>query len=102
VATLERADQEPASVSIEKKTLSDGSTAWLARVRAPDGARRSKQFKRKVDALDWESEHRLDLRRGSWIDPQAGRITAAARYARNSLATSVLATRLAGREATRS
>lgn len=62
--------------NIKTKTLADGKTkAYLVRWVDPDGNHRSKQFARQKDAKDHAADVNKDLRRGSYIDPDAGNIT---------------------------
>ena len=51
------------------------TTSWQARYTAPDGHERSKRFARKIDAERWIDTNTADIARGSWVDPDAGRIT---------------------------
>ncbi len=48
---------------------------WQARYRGPDGRERSKRFDRKVDAENWLTTNGADLVRGTWVDPDAGRVS---------------------------
>lgn len=50
-------------------------TGWRARWRTPDGASRSKNFKRKVDAERFLTTVESSKFAGSYIDPAAGRVT---------------------------
>jgi hypothetical protein len=43
--------------------------------RGPDGRERSKRFDRKVDAENWLTTNGADLVRGTWVDPDAGRVS---------------------------
>lgn len=61
--------------SILEKQLKDGSRAYLVRFRTPDGDARSKQFKRKRDAVAYASVVEVDRMTGALIDPHLGRIT---------------------------
>ncbi len=47
---------------------------WLARYRDDAGRSRSKVFDRKFDAQQFLDEVATDIKRGSWIDPRAGRM----------------------------
>jgi hypothetical protein len=62
-------------VSITKRTLKDGRTAYLARKRFPDGKRRSRQFALKRDAQAWLDAQGADISRDDWIDPAGGKVT---------------------------
>ena len=56
----------------------DGSRAlltWRARYIGADGKERSKTFKRKVDAERWVTRQEAAKAAGTWVDPEAGRIT---------------------------
>ncbi|MGH8907275.1 MAG: tyrosine-type recombinase/integrase [Egibacteraceae bacterium] len=57
--------------SIQKRP--DGK--WRARYRDPDGRERAKHFARKIDAQRWLTAIEADLLRGSYVDPDAGKIT---------------------------
>lgn len=47
--------------------------SWQVRFRDQAGRQRAKNFKRRVDAEAFHNETRTRLRRGSYIDPDAGR-----------------------------
>lgn len=51
------------------------TTSWQARYTAPDGRERTKRFERKVDAEKWVSANSADVVRGSWVDPNLGKVT---------------------------
>lgn len=51
-----------------------GKIRWRARIATPDGTERSKTFDRKVDAERWLVDQESARARGTWVDPQAGRI----------------------------
>jgi integrase len=48
---------------------------WLARWRDPDGAQRSASFDRKSDAERVERARTVDVHRGDYVDPRAGKVT---------------------------
>lgn len=48
---------------------------WQARYRDPDGRQVSKSFRRKIDAQRWLTSVESSKLDGSYIDPQAGRVT---------------------------
>ena len=48
---------------------------WQARYRGPDGHERSKRFDRKVDAENWLTTNGADTVAGTWVDPDAGRVS---------------------------
>ncbi len=50
-------------------------TGWRARYRAPDGASRSRTFRRKVDAERFVTIVEASKLTGSYVDPLAGRLT---------------------------
>ncbi|GAB2474485.1 tyrosine-type recombinase/integrase [Xylanimonas ulmi] len=58
----------------EKRTR-NGKTRWLARYRDPEGKQRSKTFDRQVDAQTFLDETVVSVRRGTYLDPDAGRET---------------------------
>lgn len=45
---------------------------FIARYYGPDGKQRSKSFDREGKAKDWLAARELEVRRGDWIDPEAG------------------------------
>ena len=54
---------------------------WRARYVDDDGRERSKQFARKIDAQRWlDNDVTAKLATGTYIDPDAGRVTVAAVY----------------------
>lgn len=48
---------------------------WQATYRDPSRHERTKTFDRKVDAERWLAEQTVEVGRGTWIDPSAGRVT---------------------------
>ena len=68
--------------SIRKKTLSNGSTAYLVRFRASDGSERSKQFHRRRDAEAYAHSIEVDRFQGTAVDPRRGRTTVEAWFDR--------------------
>ncbi|GAC1325993.1 MAG: hypothetical protein NVSMB13_10070 [Mycobacteriales bacterium] len=48
---------------------------WRARYRDHDGKERSAHFRRKIDAEGWQAERRAELRRGTHLDPAAGKVS---------------------------
>lgn len=63
----------------------DGVVTWQARYREPGGRQRKKSFRRKVDAERFITSLEADKLRGSYIDPDAGKISLRA-YAEQWLA----------------
>ena len=61
--------------SVVDKQLSDGSKAYLVRFRTADGKQRSKQFKRRRDALAFANVTEVDRQHGTLVDPRLVRIT---------------------------
>jgi integrase len=59
---------------------------WQARYRGPDGKERARHFDRKVDAQRWLDTNGADLARGTWVDPDAGKVTFA-NYAKTWMTT---------------
>jgi integrase len=51
---------------------------WRVRYLAPDGMERGRSFDRKLDADRFRATVEADLLRGTYVDPEAGRITLAA------------------------
>lgn len=60
---------------IVKVTLKSGKTRYRVRYRTPDYRMRSRTFDRKRDAEEFEAEMRREVRQGTFIDPQKGRMT---------------------------
>ena len=58
--------------SIEKRKRS-GKVSYRVIYRDPDGRQRSQSFARRVDADAFRASVEIDLRRGSYVDPEAGR-----------------------------
>lgn len=50
------------------------NVAWQARYWGPDGRQRTKRFARKVDAEQWLNENGAAISKGTWIDPDAGKV----------------------------
>jgi integrase len=48
---------------------------WRVRYLDPDGRERSKSFARKLDAENFQTQVDADLLRGTYLDPDAGRMT---------------------------
>ncbi|MGD9754547.1 MAG: site-specific integrase, partial [Acidimicrobiia bacterium] len=61
--------------SVVKRTLSDGSAAYLVRYRTPGGQQRSKQFGRRREADHFANAVEVDRAQGTLIDPRLGRLT---------------------------
>lgn len=57
-------------MSVKKRP--DGQ--WRARYRDAAGKEHAKHFARKTDAEAWEQAQRTSVRRGTHVDPQAGRV----------------------------
>jgi integrase/DNA-binding transcriptional ArsR family regulator len=51
-----------------------GRTRFLVRYRDPSGKQRARTFVSKKAAIDYEAEVRTDMRRGAYLDPQAGQM----------------------------
>lgn len=65
--------------SIEKYALKDGSVRWQVRYRDLDGRqRKSKGHTTKREASLFAAKLDVDQAKGSWIDPQAGKVTVGA------------------------
>lgn len=61
---------------VRAKTARHGTgKRWQARYQDPDGRERTKDFARKVDAERFLTTVTSDVLRGSYVDPDAGRIT---------------------------
>jgi len=52
-----------------------GGRRWRVRYADPDGKERNRSFDKKVDAERFRTQVEADVLRGSYIDPDAGRIT---------------------------
>lgn len=64
-------------MSISKRTTSRGEARYDVRYRGPDGKERSKTFRTRRDARDFENDQRVAMRKGTWTDPRAGRVSLA-------------------------
>lgn len=53
----------------------DVERRWQARCRAPEGAERTRTFRRKVDAQRWLDEVTADIVTGRYVNPKAGKVT---------------------------
>jgi len=58
---------------VEKRTQS-GTVRWRARYRSPEGLERSRTFVRKIDAEQFLAQMEVDKARGSWVDPNLGKV----------------------------
>lgn len=63
---------------IQKRTYTSRggkrTTSWQARYVGPDGKERTRRFGRKVDAERWLDGLVGDMARGTWIDPDGGKV----------------------------
>lgn len=50
------------------------TTSWQARYVGPDGKERTRRFARKVDAERWLDTVGGDIARGTWVDPEGGKV----------------------------
>lgn len=57
------------------KRIQAGKVTWRARYRDPEGRQRSKSFDRKVDAQSFLDDVHADMRRGRYIDVDAGKVS---------------------------
>ena len=64
-------------LSYRSRRTGKNTFVYQARYIAPDGRERTKRFDRKVDAERWLDANGADLARGTWVDPEAGRIMVA-------------------------
>lgn len=62
-------------MSIERRTRPSGSKFYLVRLRRPDGKQYTRSFNTKREAQAFEATELADRARGTWLDPQAGRMT---------------------------
>jgi integrase len=62
--------------SIERRQIR-GQERFLVRYRDPSGKQKARTFGSEKAALDYEAEVRTDMRRGAYLDPQAGQIKVA-------------------------
>ena len=58
-----------------EKRMRNGKVRWYARYRDPDGKQRAKAFDRQVDAQAFLDDLHAAMRRGRYLDPDAGRVT---------------------------
>jgi integrase len=73
-----------------KRAGRKGGKRWRVRFTGPDGKERSRSFDRKADAERFMVTTAADVTRGSWLDPDAGKVTLQA-YAAGWLKTRRLA-----------
>jgi hypothetical protein len=59
--------------SIEERHVR-GQDRFLVRYRDPSGKQKARTFKSRKEAADYEAEVRTDMRRGAYLDPQAGQM----------------------------
>lgn len=59
------------------KRRSDRGNRWEVRYRDPEGKQRARLYDRKVDAERFAATTTADMIRGTYIDPEAGRVTLA-------------------------
>jgi integrase len=63
---------------ITKRTTASGEARYHVEYRTPDGARRSRTFRRRKDAEAFHRTVETDISDGGWIDPNAGKVTLSA------------------------
>lgn len=69
------------SGSVEKYTLKDGSIRWMARYRTSEGTqKKSKGHLTKREATLYLADVQVKQATGTWIDPQAGKVTVGSLY----------------------
>jgi hypothetical protein len=61
--------------SIQKITLSDGTTTWIVRWKTPERQSRKKAFDRKPHAIRFKTPVEHSVLSGTYVDPKDGRIT---------------------------
>ena len=61
--------------SIQDRRSERPDKGWRVRYRGADGRQRSQSFARKSDAVKFAATTEADLTRGSWVDPNAGKVT---------------------------
>lgn len=62
-------------MSIHRRKTKKGETRYDVRLYRPDGQEYSKTFRTRKEAERFQATERADRARGTWLDPQAGRIT---------------------------
>ena len=60
---------------INKRRTKGGEWRYEVRYRAPDGKEHSKTCRTRRDAERFEAQTRVDVARGQWVDPRAGKVT---------------------------
>jgi hypothetical protein len=71
-----RAIPGPDGTIVKTQTARHGTGhRWRVRYIGPDGRERSKSFGRKTEAEAFKDTTAADVRRGTYIDPAAGKIT---------------------------
>lgn len=61
-------------MSIEKRKTGSGQDRFDVRYRGPDDKQRKKTFRTRRDARAFEAELAVQMRKGVWTDPKAGRL----------------------------
>ena len=59
----------------KKRVLKSGKVRWDARYRDHHGKEHQKSFSREKDAKQWVQDELRKIRKGEWVDPEAGKIT---------------------------
>ncbi|MGH1491792.1 MAG: tyrosine-type recombinase/integrase [Acidimicrobiales bacterium] len=62
-------------MSIHRRKTKRGEIRYDVRLYRPDGNEYSKTFRTRREAERYQATERADRARGSWLDPQAGRVT---------------------------
>ena len=62
-------------MSVERRVTKSGVVRYDVRLRTPEGRAYKRTFKTKREAERFEASELVDRARGTWIDPELGRIT---------------------------
>ncbi len=62
-------------MSIERRTTPAGAVRYFVRLRGPTGRQYARSFKTKREAQQFQATELADRARGTWLDPQASRIS---------------------------
>ncbi len=60
---------------VKRKRTKAGESRYEVRYRTPDGSERSKTFPTRKTAERFAAQAHVDVGRGQWVDPRAGRVT---------------------------
>ncbi|CAB0574648.1 site-specific integrase [Corynebacterium diphtheriae] len=62
-------------MAVQKRTLKNGKTTFIARWRDPHGKQHSKSFEKQRDAKKFVADREHEVHHGTWIDPKLQELT---------------------------